>query len=221
MRKKGGTLAVFDFDRTVTKRGTFTPFLLFAARAEPWRYAYLLPGGLLGLFYLAGIITRKRLKELVMDFFLAGKTRSEIEALAAAFTARLLAKGVHAKALETLHGHQEKGHKVGLATASMDFYVAHVTRALKLDFEISTRSVFDAKQRLVPHILGENCYGDAKAARLAELIKKENPEEVWFYSDHATDLPSFDLADVKVAVNPPPRLAARASGAGWKVVWWD
>jgi len=221
VKRKGRTLAIFDFDRTVTRRGTFVPFLLFAARSRPWRYRFLLPGGFLGFLYLAGLISRKRLKERMMAFFLGDKSKGELEALAKAFAGRLLMRGVHAKALEAMRAHQTRGHQVGLATASMDFYVRNVTAALKLDFEISTRSVFDAKGRLIPQILGENCFGAAKAARIRELLAMEKPKEVWFYSDHASDAPSFALADVKIAINPGPRLAKRAKGEGWRVEWWD
>ena len=220
-RKTAAVLVVFDFDRTVTKRGTFTPFLLFSARREPWRFVFLIPGAALGLLFLAGFVTRKRLKERMIGFFLAGKSKRVLEALTRAFVERLLAKGVRPKALEAIREHQRQGHRVGLATASMDFYVRHVTRALKLDFEISTRSGFDARGKLVAKIEGENCFGEAKAARIRDFLAEERPGEVWFYSDHASDLPSFALAAIKVAVNPSARLAKRSRGEGWRLAWWD
>jgi phosphatidylglycerophosphatase C len=220
-RKSASTLAAFDFDRTLTQHGTFTPFLMFAARAEPWRFLLLIPGGALGLLHLAGVLTRKRLKEIMMGFFLGGKSRAELDRLSKAFAGRLLARGVHKAALDAIRDHQRQGHKVGLATASLDLYIRFVTEALKLDFEISTRIAFHGGRLAAPRIEGENCYGEAKAARLAKLLAKEKPREVWFYSDHPSDLPSFALAGVKVAVNPGPNLAAKAKGAGWRVAWWD
>lgn len=219
--KARATIAVFDFDRTLTRRGTFTPFLLFAARSQPWRYLFLIPAGALALLYLAGLLSRKRLKELMIGCFLAGKPKAGIDAVGAAFSERLLKSGVHAKAIEAVRRHQKQGHVAGLATASMDFYVRHVALALKLDFAIATRSTVDARGRLRAKIAGENCYGEAKAVRLREFLAKAKPKEIWFYSDHASDRPSFALADRKVAVNPGPRLASLAKGPGWRIEWWD
>lgn len=221
MNDRRPTFAVFDFDRTVSRHGTFTPFLLSAILREPWRCAYLPIGGLFALAYLLGLITRKRLKEHMLRFFLAGKSRSAIDELASRFVARLLSDGVHTKALEAIAMHRKQGHTLVLATASMDFYVSHVTRALRFDREISTRSVFGGDQTLRPEILGDNCYGQAKAERLAELITQEQPREVWFYSDHITDVPSFLHASKKIAVNPSRALAAYARDAGWTTVRWN
>ena len=58
-------LAIYDMDRTITRSGTYTPWLMFWAwRRAPWRLL-LLPFALLaGLGYAAGLVTRKRLKEI-------------------------------------------------------------------------------------------------------------------------------------------------------------
>ena len=58
-------LAVYDMDRTVTRRPTYTPFLLHcAARRAPWRLLFL-PLVLLSMIaYVTRLIDRARLKEI-------------------------------------------------------------------------------------------------------------------------------------------------------------
>ena len=58
-------LAVYDMDRTVTRRATYTPFLLHCAlRRAPWRLL-LLPLVLLSMLaYVARLIDRAKLKEI-------------------------------------------------------------------------------------------------------------------------------------------------------------
>src|SRR3982751_2121736 len=58
-------LAIYDMDRTVTRRATYTPFLLHCAmRRAPWRLL-LLPFVLLSMLaYAARLIDRARLKEI-------------------------------------------------------------------------------------------------------------------------------------------------------------
>ena len=58
-------LAIYDMDRTVTRRATYTPFLLHCAlRRAPWRLL-LLPFVVLSMLaYVAKLIDRGRLKEI-------------------------------------------------------------------------------------------------------------------------------------------------------------
>src|SRR5687768_11309458 len=58
-------LAIYDMDRTITRTGTYTPFLIHAARRlTPWRLL-LLPLALLAMLgYAAKLFDRKRLKEI-------------------------------------------------------------------------------------------------------------------------------------------------------------
>ena len=58
-------LAIYDMDRTVTRRATYTPFLLHCAlRRSPWRLL-LLPFVILSMLaYVGKLIDRGRLKEI-------------------------------------------------------------------------------------------------------------------------------------------------------------
>ena len=58
-------LAIYDMDRTVTRRATYTPFLLHcAARRAPWRLIFLPAVIASMLAYVAKLIDRARLKEI-------------------------------------------------------------------------------------------------------------------------------------------------------------
>src|SRR3546814_17515668 len=57
-------LAIYDMDRTITRHGTYTPFLLYAARRlAPWRLVFLPLVPLTMLLYAAKLINRATLKE--------------------------------------------------------------------------------------------------------------------------------------------------------------
>jgi hypothetical protein len=58
-------LAIYDMDRTITRRATYTPFLLHAALSlAPWRLLMVPLALLFTLAYAARLIDRGRLKEL-------------------------------------------------------------------------------------------------------------------------------------------------------------
>src|SRR3546814_9212711 len=57
-------LAIYDMDRTITRHGTYTPSLLYAARRlAPWRLVSLPLVPLTMLLYAAKLINRATLKE--------------------------------------------------------------------------------------------------------------------------------------------------------------
>src|SRR5258708_40262891 len=58
-------LAIYDMDRTVTRRATYTPFLLYCAlHRAPWRLLFLPVVILSMLAYAARLIDRGELKEI-------------------------------------------------------------------------------------------------------------------------------------------------------------
>ena len=67
-------LAVYDMDRTVTRRPTYTPFLLHCAtRRAPWRLLFLPVVALSMLAYVVRLIDRAKLKE-INHHLLLGRT---------------------------------------------------------------------------------------------------------------------------------------------------
>src|SRR5688500_8046720 len=68
-------LAIYDMDRTITRRATYTPFLIHAAwRLAPWRLV-LLPFVLLSMVvYGLKLIDRARLKEINYRLLIGGAT---------------------------------------------------------------------------------------------------------------------------------------------------
>src|ERR671920_331367 len=67
-------LAVYDMDRTVTRRPTYTPFLLHCAlRRAPWRLLFLPLVLLAMLAYVTRLIDRARLKEINHRLLLGGR----------------------------------------------------------------------------------------------------------------------------------------------------
>ena len=219
-------LAIYDLDRTITRSGTYTPFLIFWARRHaPWRLL-LAPLAILCMAaYAAKRISRKRLKEC-MQFLLMGP-RTDPARLAQtvdAFAERLVQRGVYPQAREAIAADRAAGRRIVIATAAHEFYVAAIARVLGVADVVATRSVMDEAGRLTVRIEGENCYGEAKLAMMQAFLEKAGIDRgrvrVRFYSDHASDMPVFDWADEQFAANPSARLRAVAEKRGWPVLDW-
>ena len=219
-------LAVYDMDRTVTRRATYTPFLLHCAlRRAPWRLALLPLVVLSMLSYVARLIDRARLKE-INHWLLVGGTihPKDLQPLVASFADGQLAANIRPGALKAIARDKSEGRRLVLATASYRLYADAIAERLGFDDVIGTGSVIGLDDRVHARILGENCYGPAKLRMIADWVEASGLKgahgHVRFYSDHVSDRPAFEWADEPVAVNPHARLARLAKARGWAVEDW-
>lgn len=219
-------LAIYDMDRTVTKRPTYTPFLLHCAvRRTPWRLL-LLPLVLLSMIaYLLGLIDRGRLKEINHNLLLGARIHpSALEPLVYTFTDAQIANNIRPGALKAIARDKSEGRRLILATASYRLYADAIAKRLEFDDVIGTGSVIGLDDSVHAKIAGENCYGPAKMRMIAYWVEKSGLKgtggHVRFYSDHVSDVPAFEWADEPVAVNPHGRLRRLARQRGWTIEDW-
>jgi HAD superfamily hydrolase (TIGR01490 family) len=218
-------LAVFDLDRTLTRRGTWSPFLLYAARRHaPWRLA-LVPAALVMMIaYKARMVSRKRLKEVMQALLLGGgPTQWAVGNLADGFAEKLMRSQIFADGLALIREEQLAGRRVIIATASFDFYAQAIGRNLGIADVIGTKSIWK-DGCLRARVDGQNCYGASKLAMIEDFMMQQHiprsPTHVRFYSDDISDMPTFQWADEAVAVNPSPQLSRHANRQGWCVFDW-
>jgi HAD superfamily hydrolase (TIGR01490 family) len=217
-------LAIYDMDRTVTRRATYTPFLLHCAmRLEPWRLLLLPLVALSMLSYVAKLIDRGRLKEINHRLLLGGKRSPELlRPLVDGFARKTVAHNIRPGARAAIARDRAEGRRVVMATASYRLYAVAIADALGFDDCIGTNSVIGLDSRVHAKIDGENCYGPAKLRMIEDWLTKERVTRahVRFYSDHASDAPVFEWSDEPVAVNPHDRLQRLANARGWPVEDW-
>lgn len=218
-------LAIYDMDRTITRRATYTPFLLHAARQRgSWRLA--LAPAVLGSMAAYGLraIDRARLKEINHHLLLGYALRDdELKPLVEAFAEQTLRENIQPGAVRAIARDRAEGRRLVMATASYALYVDAIAERLGFDDVIATKSVRGADGRLVARIDGDNCYGPAKLRMIRAWADQEQVERghVRFYSDHHTDAPAFEWADEAVAVNPSRGLRTLAQRRGWKIEDWS
>jgi len=215
-------LAIYDLDKTITRRATYAAWLLFWARRQaPWRLLLLPLSAVAGLLYALRLIDRARLKTLNHAWLMGRADVATVAAEAECFAAAQLAGNVRAGALAQIAADRAEGCRIVIATASYAFYAAAIGAALGIDDVIGTRAVVE-DGRLLPRIAGQNCYAAAKRAMVADWIDAHGLADVpiRFYSDHPSDAPMFELAEQPVAANPDRVLRAVAATRGWQIVDW-
>lgn len=218
-------ISIFDVDRTITRRPTYTLFLLFAARRlAPWRLLLvpvLIP---VALAYALKLIDRRAMKQAMHWVALGGRLpREKAERMAEAFAEELVASGLLHKAQQRMASEAAEGRVVILATAAPELYIRPLARRLGIDHVAASKAVW-RDDCLSHRIDGPNCYGKAKLDVILALLAQSgigrDGAHVRFFSDHASDVHVGDWADEVFAVNASPRMVELAGLRGWQVEDW-
>jgi HAD superfamily hydrolase (TIGR01490 family) len=219
-------LAIYDMDRTVTRRPTYTPFLLHCAvRRAPWRLVFVPLVALSMLAYVTRLIDRAKLKE-INHYLLLGRHihPRDLQPLVNSFADAQVRTNIRPGARRAIARDKAEGRRLVLATASYRLYADAIAERLGFDDVIGTASIIGLDERVHARIAGENCYGPAKLRMIAEWVAKSGLKgmhgHVRFYSDHVSDQPAFEWADEPVAVNPHGKLRRLADQRGWQIEDW-
>lgn len=220
-------LAIYDMDRTITVRGTYTPFLVHVAwRLAPWRLL-LTPLVLLAMLaYVLRLIPRVRLKEINQRLMIGSRVpRKRLAPHIESYADRVMARNVRAGAIAQVARDRADGCRLVLATASYRLYVDAIARRLGFDDVIATDHLGQDLDYVRAKIAGENCYDKAKLAMIrAWMTQHEIAREaahIRAYSDHVSDAPMLEFADEPFAANPHKPLAVLAKLRGWPRVDWN
>jgi phosphatidylglycerophosphatase C len=198
--RAAGVVAAFDVDGTLTRRDTLLPFLrelcgsvrvaLAAAREAP---------SLLGA--TRGLVSRDDAKTKLLQRLLAGRDAAAVGAAGGDYGERVARSKITTVMLARVRHHQSSGHRVVLASASPDVYIAELGRRIGADAVICTRLEAGADGRLTGRLDGGNCRAAEKARRVREWVDAEAPgAELWAYGDSASDDPMLALATHPVRV---------------------
>lgn len=220
-------LAIYDMDRTITRRATYTPFLIHAAlRLAPWRLLLAPVVVLMMLAYVAGILDRGRLKEINYRLLIgAGVAPERLEPVIESFADKQIATNILPGARESIAADRGAGRRLVMATASYRLYAAAIATRLGFRDVIATETQLDAQGRVIARIEGRNCYGDAKLEMIQAWLEREGLTReaihIRFYSDHVSDSVVHHWSDEPVATNAHDRLIRLAQAEGWEILDWS
>ena len=219
-------IAIYDLDKTITRRPTFTRFLLFYAwREQRYRLAAL-PlwlGALIG--YRLGFYGRKPLKQFGIALFIGRQIpRDKLQHVAMQFADHVLSDDLQPGAIQSVELDRSNNRLLVLATAAPQFYAEEIGIRLGFDAIISTRHDFMPGDRVSNKINGENCYASEKLKMVQEWLAVQKLQRgdahLRFYSDHPSDAPMLNWVDdaMLVVANPGHKLRTLAKANHWQIV---
>ena len=193
------TVAVFDFDKTLSTRDNVLPFLVAVAGrcAVLQALARSLPLLLRG--------RRDAVKASLVERLLTGRSAVGVRDVAARLAHDIVARHLRPDVRARAEWHCRSGHDVAVVSASFTWYLEPVARDLGLDAVLATElEVVDGI--LTGALVGPNVRGAEKVRRLDAWFAGE-PARVWAYGDSAGDRALLARADVAVRVTRAPLAA--------------
>src|SRR3954466_6577651 len=133
------TLAVFDFDGTLTRRDTLLPFLRRTRGASRTSIALLANSLVLARGGVGGGDGRDVGKAAVLHRLLAGQDVEELREAANVFADVVVQRGLRPSVLERVRWHKSEGHELVIVTASPELYVGPVGERLGFRAVLGTR----------------------------------------------------------------------------------
>lgn len=216
-------IAIYDLDKTITCRPTFTHFLLFyASRRSPLRLAAL-PIWLIALVgYRIGIYGRKPLKQFGISMFMGRHLYAPaLHQIASDFVTSAVMKDIQPGASQAIENDRKAGCKLVIATAAPAFYAAEIGARLSFDAVVATKQAVRPDGRISHRIDGENCYGSEKLKMVSAWFDRQSIArkdcQISVYSDHASDAPLMDWADTAYLVNASKKLRQLAAQKNWQL----
>lgn len=180
------TVAVFDFDNTLTDRDSLLPFLFYVQGF--WKTIFLLIT-LIPHFirYVIGNLPRQQMKEKILRRFIGGKSLVEVKALGQKYVDQQLDRYLKPEALKRLAWHLSQGHRCLLVSASLEFYL--IPWAKKHGFEnvLASRLEITSDGYVTGNLVGLNCWGPEKERRLLAYFGSLKPDHIYAYGDSRGD----------------------------------
>ena len=219
-------LAIYDMDKTITRRATYNGFLLhMACHKSPWRLllAPFLPVGL--VLYALKIWDRAQLKQFSQILLIGRRVpKTQFAKYLESHADLVVGKNVYPQLLARVAQEKAAGYRHVMATASYRLYVEAIAKRLGFDDVIATDLSTDSSGHVLAQIDGHNCHDVAKL----ELVKRWMDRHglaratchIRAYSDHVSDAPLLNYADEPFATNPHGPLARLAKKKGWPVLDW-
>lgn len=209
-------LALFDLDGTLIAWDTQMLLCDLVLKHDGRRRAYL---ALFAAFLpLARVLGAEGMKRVFLSY-LWRMERRELAARVDELVATYFPARCYPELLRELQLHREAGHLTVLASASPEFYVQAVARALGFDLALGTPVEIGERVPLFPDL--RNHKGEEKVRRLS-LLFGAPPADGWplshGYSDSSADLPMLSCCRRNTLINPSARLAAIGRDKGWTIL---
>ena len=189
------TVALFDFDGTLTHGDSLVPFLIMSAGIPRFTLALLMACPFLAGYALR-LVRNNVAKEALLYSTISGFSDQVMNKLGKDFAQYDIPFMLRKETIDRLRDHQCQGHCCILVSASLNVYLEPWANNIGFDYCIATRLALDLKGEVSGKFDGANCHGLEKVRRLKLLFDViGQPDYIYAYGDTDGDIPMFEMSD--------------------------
>jgi phosphatidylglycerophosphatase C len=190
---KTKTLALFDFDHTITTADTFLAILVFLFGRFRF-FTGLVACSPTLVMYLLGLRSNERAKSVIISFFFRGMSREEFTEKCRYYSLSGIDRVARAEALERILWHKKQKHTVIIISASLENWIKPWAEKIGVDDVIATIPEF-SDGVVTGRLVSGNCSGKRKVSRLLEKYPNAEKCTVYAYGDSSGDRALLEFAD--------------------------
>ncbi|MDR2905628.1 MAG: HAD-IB family hydrolase [Helicobacteraceae bacterium] len=185
------TLALFDFDGTITNKDSMIDFIKFSRDQKQVILGVIILFPIIALFYMK-LLPDFVAKKYVLKYFFGGKKYADLENLANRYSDQRIDQIIRPKAAEKIDFYLKNGDKVAIVSASVELWVAPWAKKRGLDLIATKAEVIDGF--FTGNLASLNCKGAEKARRIKERYDLADFAEIHAYGDTPSDREMFKIA---------------------------
>lgn len=187
------TLALFDFDGTLTKGDSLPRFLLFALPPLKLLSGIVVLKFKLIYLFLSGAWTNEKAKETLLSVFFKGDTYEALDQLGLDFFQKKMPRMLRDHVMAQLREYRDSGATIALVSASPDIWLRAFCAAENIHM-ICTELAYE-QGRFTGKLAGPNCKGPEKARRIKATFELHTFEKIVAFGNSSGDYAMLALAD--------------------------
>lgn len=215
-------LVIFDLDKVIVDGQSQNIFLVYLFKKRLVGFYFFAKVSCWFLLYKLALIKNPR---KIMDYAfsaLRGMSVEETEKIINNFFETTLKKFIFKEAVDIIKEHKAENREIVIVSNAADLIVKKIAHFLGVQHYIATILQTD-DGKFTGKIEGKIVYGENKADEIKKFIAEHNfnLEGSHSYSDHISDLPVLEIAEVPVAVNPDKFLEKVAREKNWQILTFN
>ncbi len=188
------TLALFDFDGTLTNSDSFIHFLIYCFGYFHF-FIKIIKFTPLILKWKFNLTAGGKTKEKIFSSFFKEMPLQEFELKCNQFAKTKLNNIIKLKAINKLNWHKQNNHRVIIITASIENYIKPWSERNNIELIGTKVSIFN--RTVTGKFKTPNCHGPEKVKRLKQYLSLKDFDIVYSYGDSRGDLQMFEIATFK------------------------
>lgn len=187
------TIAVFDFDGTITRKDTLLEFIKFSKGKRQFYFGLFLFSPLLVAMKLK-LYPNWKAKQKLFSYFYKSISIKLFDEWGNGFSSEIN-RIVRPKAMETIKSYKENGDKIVIISASVENWIKPWAEKADVEIVLATKIETDKNGLLTGRFLTKNCYGQEKVNRLLEMFPDIKDYKFIVYGDSRGDKELINFAD--------------------------